>query len=98
MGTRIIFEQSSRNVEYLMWYHDFFSSRGYCNKNKPKWIKTNKKENKIYFKYRVSSYTFTSLNWLHSMFYVNNKKVVALNIKHYLSPLALAIWFMDVGS
>ena len=24
------------------------------------------------------------------------KKVIALNIKHYLTPLALAIWFMYV--
>jgi hypothetical protein len=32
------------------------------------------------------------------MSYVKNKKVIALNIKHYLRPLALAISFMYVRS
>ena len=36
IGTRVIFEQSSKNVEYLMWFHNYFSDRGYCNPKKPK--------------------------------------------------------------
>ena len=36
VGTRIIFEQSNKNVEYLMWFHSYLSSRGYCNPKKPK--------------------------------------------------------------
>ena len=36
IGTRIIFEQSSDNVEYLMWFHNYLASRGYCNSKKPK--------------------------------------------------------------
>ena len=35
IGTRIKFEQSNKNVEYLMWFHSYFSTRGYCNINKP---------------------------------------------------------------
>ena len=50
----------------------------------------------------MSSYTFTSFNWLHDMFYknINNKfvKIIPLDLENYLSPLALAIWFMDDGS
>lgn len=26
LGTRIIFEQSNKNVEYLMWFHNYFSA------------------------------------------------------------------------
>ena len=26
VGTRIIFEQSNKNVEYLMWFHNYFSA------------------------------------------------------------------------
>ena len=98
IGTRIIFEQSNLNVEYLMWYHKFFSTRGYCTLNKPKLKTRIKKGNKVFYQYRVSSFTFTSLNWLHSMFYINNKKIIPINLGMYLTPLALAIWFMDDGS
>lgn len=104
LGTRIIFEQSNKNVEYLMWFHNYFSSRGYCNPNKPKLHTRVKKNNKVFYHFRVNSYTFSSFNWIHDMFYKldieSNKflKIVPLNIEEYLTPLALAIWFMDDGS
>lgn len=102
LGTRVIFEQCNRNVEYLMWFHNFFSSRGYCSTNKPKLITRIKKHNKVFHHYRVSSYTFTSLNWLHEMFYqqIDSRfvKIIPQDLEKYLTPLALAIWFMDDGS
>lgn len=102
IGTRVIFEQSNRNVEYLMWFHAYFSSRGYCSSTKPKLKKRIKQEGKVYYQYRISSYTFSSFNWIHEMFYKlvdgKNIKFVPLNIEEYLTPLALAIWFMDDGS
>ena len=104
VGTRIIFEQSNKNVDYLMWFHNYFASRGYCNPNKPKLHTRIKKDNKVFFHFRANSYTFSSFNWIHEMFYKfdieRNKfiKIVPLNIEDYLTPLALAIWFMDDGS
>ena len=102
IGSRIIFEQCNRNVEYLMWFHNFFALRGYCNATKPKLITRIKKHNKVFYQYRVTSYTFTSLNWLHSMFYKlqDNRyiKIIPQDLEKYLTPLALAIWFMDDGS
>jgi ubiquinol-cytochrome c reductase cytochrome b subunit len=35
-GTRIRLQQESSNVEYLMWFHKFLASRGYCSTTKPK--------------------------------------------------------------
>jgi hypothetical protein len=111
-GTRIIFEQSNKNIEYLMWFHNYLSVRGYCNIQKPKLHKRIKKDG-IFYHYRVNSYTFSSLNWIHDMFYtgaaslsqrqsinyIQKKiKIIPLNIEEYLTPLALAIWFMDDGS
>jgi hypothetical protein len=99
IGTRVIFEQSNINVEYLMWFHNYFSSRGYCSFTKPKLKKRITQKNKVYYQYRFNSYTFSSFNWIHEMFYklIDNKyiKIVPLNIEEYLTPLALAIWFMD---
>jgi LAGLIDADG DNA endonuclease family/NADH-Ubiquinone oxidoreductase (complex I), chain 5 N-terminus len=101
IGTRVIFEQSNNNVEYLMWFHNYFSSRGYCSKTKPRLKIRIKQKGKVYFQYRVNSYTFSNFNWIHEMFYklVDNKylKIVPLNIEEYLTPLALAILFMDAG-
>jgi ubiquinol-cytochrome c reductase cytochrome b subunit len=103
-GTRIIFEQSNKNVEYLMWFHSYLSHRGYCNEKKPILHKRIRKNGEVFFHYRINSYTFSSLNWIHNMFYIfndiNNKdiKIIPSNIEEYLTPLALAIWFMDDGS
>jgi hypothetical protein len=102
VGTRIIFEQASLNMEYLFWYHEYLSSRGYCSSSKPILKERITEKGTKYYQYRVNSYTFHSFNWIHEMFYklVDNKyvKFVPLNIEKYLSPFALAIWFMDDGS
>lgn len=62
IGTRIIFEQSNKNVEYLMWFHFYLSLRGYCNPQKPKLHKRIKKGGEVQFHYRITSYTFSSFN------------------------------------
>jgi MFS family permease len=102
IGTRIIFEQSSNNVEYLMWFYNYFANRGYCSNTIPKLQIRIRQKGKVYYQYRINSYTFSSFNWIHEMFYkkIDNKyiKIVPLNIGEYLTPLALAIWFMDDGS
>lgn len=101
-GTRVIFEQSNKNVEYLRWFHSFLSQRGYCNPKLPPIQKRISKKNVVTFQYRVNSFTFNSFNWLHEMFYKfeNGKyvKIVPVNLSFFLTPLALAIWFMDDGS
>lgn len=103
-GTRVIFEQSNKNVEYLMWFHSYFSIRGYCQNRKPKLKKRIRKNGKVFFHYRLNTYTFSSFNWIHDMFYKFNElenkfvKIIPHNIEEYLTPLALAIWFMDDGS
>jgi hypothetical protein len=104
IGSRILFEQSNNNVEYLMWFHKFLASRGYCNETPPKLHKRIKKGDQIFFHYRINSYTFSSFNWIHEMFYKwdssLNKyvKIVPLNIHEFLTPMSLAIWFMGDGS
>nr|QCQ69153.1 LAGLIDADG endonuclease [Powellomyces hirtus] len=101
-GTRIIFEQSNKNVEYLKWFHNFLAQRGYCNPQVPA-LKTRITKLGVLHFIRVCSYTFSSLNWLHSLFYIigpagNYVKVISPDLVKYLTPLALAVWFMDDGS
>lgn len=99
LGTRVIFEQSNKNVEYLMWFHLYLSVRGYCSKEKPILHKRIREHGQVVYHYRINSYTFTSFNWIREMFYKENgQKIIPIEIKEYLTPFALAIWFMDDGS
>jgi ubiquinol-cytochrome c reductase cytochrome b subunit len=102
IGTRVKYLQSNKNVEYLMWFHSYFSNRGYCSLQIPKLHKRIKRYGEVFFHYRINSYTFSSLNWMHDMFYtlLENKyvKTIPYNIEEFMTPLCLAIWFMNDGS
>lgn len=97
-GTRVIFEQCSSNVNYLRWFHHTLALGGYVNPAKPKLKTRIGAGNKVRYYYRISSYTFNSLNFLHEGFYVNGRKTVFNDLETYLTPLALAVWYMDDGS
>lgn len=103
IGTRLKFVQSHKNVEYLMWYHKFFSDRGYCNPNTPKLMRRIRKKGEITFEYNINSYTYASLNWIHEIFYTFDEerkryvKILSKNLEQFLTPQALAVWFMDHG-
>jgi ubiquinol-cytochrome c reductase cytochrome b subunit len=99
IGTRLILEQTSRNVEYLMWLHYQFCLRGYCTEKKPKLFRRIMKNNTVYYGYKFNTFTFSSLNWLHELFYEEGiKHIPIIFLSEYISPLTLAIWFMDDGS
>ena len=97
-GTRICFQQEEFNSSYLLWFHEYLSERGYCNKTKPKITNRIGNNGKIRYLSRFKTYTYSSFNWIHENFYKENKKVVPQNISEYLSPLALAVWIQDDGS
>jgi hypothetical protein len=101
-STRFILQQEESNVSYLMWFHQFLATRGYCSPEKPK-LKTRIGANgKVRFYFRVRTYSFASLNWMHEAFYPDGKiKEVPKDlscINSLLTPLALAVWIMDDGT
>lgn len=96
-GTRITFYQEAVHVSYLLWLHNLFSELDYCNSNIPK-IQTRLGSKGIVRKIiRFRTWTFSSLNWIHDLWYINGVKVIPSNIGYFLTPLALAIWIMDDG-
>jgi len=98
-STRIQFHQSSMNMEYLFSLYKKFQERGYCSDNKPKTTKEIGKNNKIYYSYKFKTFSFSTFNWIHELFYPeNNIKRIPQNIKEFLSPQVLAIWIMDNGA
>lgn len=102
-ASRFHLHMSSRNVEYLHWLHTFFATQGYCSPEKPKMLRQIGKGGKIYFSYKMRTWSFSSLNWLYDLFYyycpIKNKwiKTIPTNIETLLTPRSLAIWVMDDG-
>ena len=92
VGTRITFYQESSHIKYMLWLHDLISKRGYCNIMAPKVTCRIGKKGKLRKIVRFSTWTYTSFNWIHDIWYENRAKKVPDCIKEYLTPLALAIW------
>jgi LAGLIDADG DNA endonuclease family. len=74
------------------------SIRGYCNDVKPVITTRLIKAGKIRKRVRFSTWTYTSFNWIHDIWYDNHLKRIPSCISTYLTPLALAIWIMDDGA
>ncbi len=51
----------------------------------------------MHYGYEFNTYTFTSLDFLHKLFYENKIKIIRPELKHYLTAQALAYWIMDDG-
>ena len=94
---RILFIKCSNNVEYLTWFHKIFVKTGYCSDNKPKLYKIIE-GNKTLFVYSFTTYSFSGYTWLYNMFYCTKFglviKIIPRNLDKYLTPLALATWFL----
>lgn len=98
IGTRISFFQEASHVEYIFYLHSLLSERDYCNPNLPLIKERLGFKGKIRKIVRFTTWTYTSFNWIHDLWYVNNIKRVPECIGEYLTPLSLAIWIMDDGA
>ena len=98
-GTRISFTQEAIHKEYLLWLHNFISSLGYSTPNLPKIQTRLGLGGKLRYVLRFHTFTYSSLNWIHDLWYgaTRGVKCVPKNIGEFLTPLALAIWIMDDG-
>ena len=97
-GTRITFFQEDSHINYILFLHKMFSDLGYCNPKIPSITTRLGNKGKVRKIVRFSTWTFTSFNWIHDLWYKNQIKCVPECIGKYLTPLALAIWIMDDGS
>lgn len=97
-GTRFCFQQEEYHKTYLVWFHTYLANLGYCNPNELKLSTRLGYKGKIRIIGRFKTYTYTSFNWIHEAFYVNNLKIIPKFIGDYFSPLALAVWIMVDGS
>lgn len=91
---RLKVEHSYKQKEYVDWLYEEFKD----------WIlsKPRKKEQivqgKTYYKYQVSTLSSETFRFYAQQFYRNKKKIIPELIYRWITPLCLAVWFMDDGS
>ena len=97
-GTRITFYQEHSHVEFLFFLHKLLSNWGYCSPKEPTIGTRLGIGGKVRKTVRFGTWTYTSFNWIHELWYVNGVKIIPYCISDYLTPLALAVWIMDDGA
>lgn len=95
--------QSEDQKAYLD--HKFQILKNLCNMDKPIYSETlDECTNKVYKRYYFNTITHPSLRFFGNMFYTYDKKTngmvkdVPVRIEKYLTPAAVAYWYMDDGS
>jgi len=87
-------EHSYKQKEYVDWLYSEFK----------KWVRTSPRKrtrwswDKKQDKYLFMTYWHKILGEFREMFYRNGRKIIPEDLEFYLTPLSLAVWFMDDGS
>lgn len=102
-STRIVLKQSAKKVQYIHFLHQLLCKGGVCNQEPPRLSKVVGKSGKHYFSARLTTYSFSSLTYIHDAFYVKESgakfvKRVPPSIGDLLTERGLAHWIMDDGS
>ena len=88
-------------VEHTYWQKDYTD---WLYKVFQEWVLTAPQEKQqtvnsvVYRKYWFSTVSHGAFRFYAQQFYENRRKVLPKLIKKWLSPLAMAVWFMDDGS
>jgi len=92
-----VFAQSHRHKDYVDWLANLFSC--YWKIKKEKRIVSCGRNNKKYLQYnfRTKAYPFFT-HLRKKVFYPNNRKRITQKILSKITPLGIAIWWMDDGN
>ena len=95
-NSRIAFDHSISQLEYITWKHSMLSPH---ITKLVKYSVFDKRTQKTYNKVRFKTKTTSFFNSFQDIFYLGNRKIIPNNIKDYLnSDLALAVWYLDDGA
>lgn len=94
-NARLEIAHSEKQKDYVFWKYNELKN----------WVTTRPRRvelidsryHKTYLQWRFNSITNETFTELHGMFYKEKIKFVPKNIYKILSPLSLAVWFMDDG-
>lgn len=91
----VIISQSMIQENYCLWKFNKLSNLS--NKVAISKRKVDSRTNKYYEAVTFSLKSNSNLQFLYDLFIENNKKVIKDIIYDYITPLSLAVWFMDDG-
>ncbi len=91
---RLKVEHSYKQKEYVDWIYEEFRN---WIRSKPK-SKRKKVWNKTYLNYGFITYGHRLLGEFQEKFYRKRKKIIPNDLEKDITPLGLAIWYMDDGS
>ena len=92
--SRLKIEHSYKQREYVDWFYEEFKN----------WIRTKPKQKlkkvfgKIHNNYGFCTYGHRLLGNFQKDFYVEKKKIIPNSLLSNITPLSLAVWYMDDGS
>lgn len=92
--SRLKIEHSLKQKEYVDWFYEEFKN----------WIRTKPKQKikkvfgKIHKNYGFCTYGHRLLGNFQKDFYLEKKKIIPDNLFENITPLSLAVWYMDDGS
>lgn len=93
---RLKIEHSIKQKEYVDWFYQEF--RDWVNTPPKARMHKSGWQDKEYEKYYFQTLSTASLRFYGSQFYGSEGKKVPKLIHRWLTPLALAVWYMDDGS
>lgn len=94
----LIMHHSHKQKEYLLWKKELLSQISHTNFNVSEKKTLNKKVNKVYSSIFMQSNRLIYFRKIRDIFYdKTGRKFVNSKILNKLTPLGLAIWYMDDG-
>ena len=91
---RLKVEHSIKQKEYVDWFYQEFKEWILAKPKKKRKIRNGK----LSYNYWVNTLTSGSFRFYAHQFYKDKKKIIPKLIHRWLTPLSLAVWFMDDGS
>jgi len=94
---RLKIDHAEEQADYVDWKHDVFQD---ISPQPPQSMAIYDKRNgTTSYHRRFSTYSLPDLVSYHQMFYLKGRKIVPVDIKAWLvTPVALAVWYMDDGA
>ncbi len=94
---RLKIDHTDEHADYVDWKYKIFQD---ITPRAPQSMAVYDKRNgTTSYHRRFSTYTLSDLVGYHQMFYADGRKIVPAAIKQWLvSPVALAVWYMDDGA
>ena len=92
----ISFSQCEKQKDYLIWKSKFFNKENSIKTIDNTW--NNKKYSRCYFYYYIKKEDEYFYSFIRRNLYSDNRKKISLKYLNELTPLSLAIWWMDDGN